>query len=97
MTNQNARPCTAGMPGDICQIHEQIHSDHCITNELWYTLPGRKGCVVEIDEESVFSTVCLKVDARNPIGTDCLHWNGTECEGFQLQIVIWIETWGHHF
>ena len=56
---------------------------------------------MEIDEESLFSTVCLKVDAskyaRKPIGTDCLHWNDTECECFQLQIVIWIETWGHHF
>jgi hypothetical protein len=65
------------MPGDTCQIHEPIHSDHCITNELWYTLPTGKGCVVEIDEEFVFSTVCLKVDAskdaRKAIGTGCLH------------------------
>jgi len=65
------------MPGDSYQIHELINSDHCITNELWYTLSSGKGCVVEIDEESVFSTVCLKVDAskyaRKPTGTDCLH------------------------
>jgi hypothetical protein len=89
------------MPGDICQIHELIYSDHCVTNELWCTLPSGKACVVEIDEELVFSTVCLKVDAskdvRKAIGTDCLHWNDTGCEGFQLQIVTWIETWGHHF
>ena len=77
MTNQNAHPCTAVMPGDICQIHELIHSDHCVTNELWYTLPSGKGCVVEIDEEFVFYTVYLKVDsskdARKVTGTDCLH------------------------
>jgi hypothetical protein len=36
-------------------------------------------------------------DAKKAIGTDCLHWNGTESEGFQLQVVIWIQTWGHHF
>jgi hypothetical protein len=65
------------MPDDICQIHELIHSDHCITYELWYTLSSGKGCVVELDEEFVFSTVCLKLDAskdaKKAIGTDCLH------------------------
>jgi hypothetical protein len=65
------------MPGDIYHIHEMIHSDHCITNELWYSLSSGKGCVVETDEEFVFSTVCLMVDeskdARKAIGTDCLH------------------------
>jgi hypothetical protein len=65
------------MPGNICQIQELMHSDHCITNELCYTLSSGKGCVVEIDEEFVFSTVCLKVDvkkdSRKATGADCLH------------------------
>jgi hypothetical protein len=52
-------------------------SVNCITNEMWSTLSGSKGSVVEIYEEFVCSTVCLKADARKDArkatGTDWLH------------------------